>query len=447
MKPGDRPTVTTEHDPLSPKAEVYWIERPDGFDRVSANRESVEDGEASWRKARITSYKRLVRTLLQSMFGSQAEGVLRHPEGFEVEKAGPTREGFIVTSEAGKDIHDEVRRRLSDLVADITTLSASKVLIEGAEPAKMHQQETPATPVPHAPTVTAPIPFATGSNADSVFVAPSNPSVVPVNAELSVKQTEAIYRHAFEQLPHIVAKQSGVLDPRNAELLLELDRFRKERVRWASVMHDGALMAQESGTIGNAWIYVVPPNHWLEKQQHATLSAHMDDAGLNHVLSILSHDIHPTWAALAAAHELSHLRDGVLGIEPTKGRTRDQYLEGEHRAYSVERALALAMSGGRLQSALETIVTDTLRRPDPAIAINDLLNNRRLFIMQSLDPCLVPDAPRSPSEEGTRLGLYVMLLGFEFSGRFVRGGGMRRREAEKRFIESMYEPLGVLPPR
>lgn len=409
--------VSEARDPLSPRqSETYWVEKGQKCNRiVASSSETIDDEEISWTQARVTEFVRIQRTWMQSLMKKQIEGTILHPSGNEMKKNGAPRTGFLITAALGANLIEETSRRVPLDKACVTQISAEKLFLEGTVPVRIHAIDDSAL-------------------LDSLH-----------NVELPVEKIEQIYRHAFEVLPTVLNKRLDQFSDEDANLIYGLDEFRKKRVRWASLTPSGGMVAQESGRIGDAWIFVVPPSHSMMKTQPTVHAMNIDATGLNPYLSILPYDMTEKWACLGALHELSHLRDSVLGIEPKENRTRDQYLEGEHRAYSIERSLAFAYSNGRLQQTLQSIVATALARQNPVEALNALVNQQLSSIAQSLDQCIEPNHPRCLSELGVRQGLYKMLLGFEIAQQMAKGDPARQKALEKGFIELVYEPTGYLP--
>ncbi len=407
--------VSEPADSLAPKREAYWVEKAGRFERiVASSTETIDDQELSWVQARVTDFVRVQRSLYDRIMRTEIESI-EHPSGFEVQRNGTPRNGFLMTAAPSANLMEETAKRVRLEQACLTQISAQKLFVEGAVPLRTHTIDQSVT-------------------LDRLE-----------NIELPVDRVEAVYRHAFDTLQNVLARRSDQFSVSDATLIYDLDRFRTQRVKWASLTPSGGMLAQEPGKIGDAWIFVVPPGHPMIKTQTAVHSMNVDNSGLNPYLSILPYDMTEKWASMAALHELSHLRDHVLGVESFEGKTRDQYLEGEHRAYSVERALAFAYSDGRLQQTLQTVVSKALQSADPMQALNALVNHELPGISQSLDQCIDPNPPKSQGELGVRQGLYVMLLGFEIARQTAQGNAEQQRHMEKGFIELIYEPTGHLP--
>lgn len=401
---------------LNRRLEAYWVEHGKGFNRVLAIGDAVEDGEIAWIGARIQQFKKVTRSFLQTLMRSEIDGAVEHPSGTEVIAEGTSRKGHLFSArQEGIDLEKEVARRLSVDTEKIVRISDQKFFMEGGVPVSANVIDQSVT-------------------LDALDETPQ-----PVDT------IKSIYKGMLGALGDTVAKNHKYLSAEDTRILYELDTFRQNHVRWASLTPDSCMMADESGKIGDAWIFVVPPSHSMMQTQKATHSMNYDNAGLNPYLSILPYNMTPRWAGLGVVHELSHLRDAVLGLEPLVGRTRDQYLEGEHRAYSIERSLAFAYSEGRLQQALETLVREALGQGDAMTAMKSFVNQRLPAISRSLDMCLEPQQPKSQSELGMRQGLYVMLLGFEIARQMSDGNALQQRSMEKGFIELIYEPTGNLP--
>jgi hypothetical protein len=404
---------------LNPKLEAYWaqVEGKKEYNRVISTGTRIEDGEIAWTSARVQNFINVRRGFFQKLLKTEIDGSLHHPSGAEVisDETSP-RQGHLfslLTEQA--DLLSEVARRVKINPSAVIKISDQKVFMEGGVPVR----------------VTVDAPGDASSHAED--------KVLPVD------KVKTQHRTVLDAIPDLIASSGAHLLLPDKQRLFELDTFRQDHVRWATLEENGIMRADESGKIGGAWMFVVPPGHPLLQTQPSMYSMNFDDTGLNPTLGVLPYGITDRWAALASIHELSHLRDAVLKIEPARGRTRAQYLEGEHKAYSVERALAFAFTQGRLQQALESVVSEALKQADTMSALNSLVNQRLPAIAQSLDTILEPNAPKSASEGALRRGLYLMLIGFEVARQMSSGNEEKQKNMEKGFIEHIYEPHGLLP--
>lgn len=408
--------VTAEAiDPLSTKREAYWIAKgkKESTRVVALNQEVVNDQEVAWTQARITDAVR--RNLLQRLMKSDMGDTLFDPSGREMQAQSQGRKGFLFTLlQKGLDLESEVRSRMSGENPRIVKIADTKMLLEGAVPMMKH------------------------TKSGKELLAELG------EAEVSVEEAEKMYRHSFGTIMDVVTKRSTSLTPESAQLLYELDLFRRDHVRWARVTPDNQLFSLEGGTMGDGWVYILPPGHPLREQQTTVHKVELDNAGLNVCLSILPAAMTGKWALLGAVHELQHFKDLVTGVEPKKGATREQFLAGEHRAFSVEAGLAHALAEVPLGPALEAYVQKAIRSSDPMRAIGELLNQQLSSVAQSVDQAMGAGKAKSAHEFGIRQALYQMLLGFELSKNRFPDNSTQRQEMEKRFIETVYVAHGHL---
>jgi hypothetical protein len=344
---------------------------------------------------------------------------MQHPSGVDVVECGDSQKGFLFTCEQnGIDIVSAVKIRIpDDPQVKMIQISDAKLFVQGAVPIACHTIEQRTT-------------------AENLRT-----------EDISQEGAESLYRHAFDTMMSVITKNERHLSSEAFELLSSLDTFRREKVRWASVTPNGGIISKDSGQIGDAWVFILPKGHFLYQEQKSVHSVHIDDSGLIPYLSILPQDMTAKWAMLGAVHELQHLSDIVLGVEPKRGETREQYLEGERRAYTVEIGLANAYSEGRLKAAFQQLVSNACKADDPILALNALVGERLPAIAQSIDQCMRVGLPKSIGELGVRQGLYAMLIGFEIANKLSENDVLRMKEMQRRFIEMIYEPLGVLPKR
>lgn len=410
--------VREPRNSLSQNLEAYWLQHEsDQYKRVLSIGKSVEDREISWTMARVDTYRKAERSMWQRILGKNVEGSIYHPSGIEVVQSDNKVRGHLFTAmQEGINLESEIAKRITHGNAKILKISDQKLFMEGGVPVAVHTKSQ-------------------GATLDHLSDTPA-----------TVLETEQLYKSALSELQSLIAKCGDCLSNEDQNDLVQLDAFHRKRVRWASLTMDGGMIAQEAGKIGDAWIFVVPPKHEMMQTQQSVHAMNYDNSGNNPYLSILPYKLTPKWAGLAIVHELSHLRDAVLKIEPGEGRTRDQYLEGEHRAYSVERALAFAYSDGKLQTALQSIVRTALENQDDAVpALKILVGERLPAICQSLDLALDPQEALSKQELSVRQGLYTMLIGFECARQVSNGNPARQKFLEKNFIEAIYNPTGLLP--
>jgi len=99
------------------------------------------------------------------------------------------------------------------------------------------------------------------------------------------------------------------------------------------------LLAQQSGDSRGAWMVVVPPGHEVLKRMVATLEVRIESNPPLNVLLVKPESVSELWPGIVLSHELSHLMDRVYQTEPNNP-TRQQFLEGELRAYEIEQLAA-----------------------------------------------------------------------------------------------------------
>jgi hypothetical protein len=186
--------------------------------------------------------------------------------------------------------------------------------------------------------------------------------------------------------------------------LVALQVFREQHVRWAE-LRDTMYYALESGQGIAAWLVVIPPGHPDLDSIPTTLS--IDPTATINVARMKPQLLSPTWAGVALIHELSHLGDRALGLEPMMP-TRKQFLEGELRAYALEMMALDLLTAGKFSAGL----TATLEQWMPAsvheviarVQPLDVGTEIALRLWAGIDPA------ESDAERLVRRGLYVVAL-------------------------------------
>lgn len=226
------------------------------------------------------------------------------------------------------------------------------------------------------------------------------------------------------------------------EWLKALAAFYEGHVRWAVLSPSGTVQSMESGQQVLAWFVAISPNHPRARQQRQVLQT--DWMNSHYGLFVRPERVTHEWAAILATHELEHLASMASGLE-TRHQSRDPYLDGEVRAYSVEGVAADVLCEGRYLKALEKVIEENGFTTTDAIA--KLNGSRELDgITRRLDGIITAHQAASAGESRLRGGLHIMALAFVLINQQFADWD-RRLEGRKRYIEQLYEPLGVLPPR
>jgi hypothetical protein len=226
--------------------------------------------------------------------------------------------------------------------------------------------------------------------------------------------------------------------------LLDLTRFRRDHVAWAASDADGMIRALDAGTDVQAYLVALAPDDPHARAQAQTLQVNWHQ-GFNG--PILRLDIKPdrvsaTWAGIFAIHELEHLYSMATGreVDPPKRRL---YIEGEIRAYSVEITAADLVSDGRFREALRSEATRLKLDQWQQVAAN---YNTPAFAAagRRLDKVISDAGPASAAEGRLRLASHIFFIGLFVIDNKQADPNLALKE-KARFVEHLYDPLGVLP--
>lgn len=207
------------------------------------------------------------------------------------------------------------------------------------------------------------------------------------------------YDRGFDQVAALLPENSQ--DPGHATLG-QVIKFRKWGAVWAELASDD-LRTIEEGYWNASLIVVVPPGH--EALDHMVATLQVDVLPEVILLAIKPERVSERWAGLFMIHELSHLMDRAVGTEP-RNPTREQFLQGELRAYEIEVTAANLVSN----SALGKQIDHWLEKWRPSTH-EELLERARSMgasVMASLETSMGSTRPLSEAELSMRFGFYVM---------------------------------------
>lgn len=413
--PEDRTLVAGVHrtiDPLAPAQTILWKPGSDEktWERIGTNTgtDVVRDGELAWVQATVHRYEEVQRRFMQRLLRTNIDGAVAGPDNTELVRLGKdARTAFLTWMEkADVSIDEELQRRWGGREG-VEKLGTSVALLRGITPMQME-----------------------------------NVPISAYNANINLRSEEEVRSLYEEGISHVLGKVSNYPKPgehHSSDLLRELKRFRNERARWAAFDGD-AIIALESGSMSDAWMAVIPPTHRL-MQSHRSLM--VDNVGNSFAFLIPAYDYTKEWAGIAGIHEFRHLHDYCTGLEP-RNPTRKEYIDGEVRAYTVELGAADVYSKGTFIQALDEVLTQCNLSQQQLVAIEKNEPGMLTAISVNLDLYITAEPPRSESEAAVRRGFYLMALALRLAERTI-GDESERQQAFGRMIETMYEPLGVLP--
>jgi hypothetical protein len=177
---------------------------------------------------------------------------------------------------------------------------------------------------------------------------------------------------------------------------------------------------------------VVPPGHEVLKRMVATLEVRLESNPPLNVLLVKPESVSELWSGIVLSHELSHLMDRVHQTEPNNP-TRQQFLEGELRAYEIEQLAANLLSQGALEKQMDRLLARW--RPSSHEELAHLFSDMPAADWDSLEAALASPAAESEAEMKLRGGFYMIALSLRFLA------------AQERGRESMLAMLGGLYPQ
>lgn len=405
--------VQAEQDPNVPEKLSLWITRDQGkMERVlvPAQNEVTNADAFQWSEANTVQYQIFQRKKGIFAFMQKApENLVEGPNKTELtEIEGSRKTAFVVINQKGESL-DGLSAVTGQEVPDAEKIANNIFIIRGVKLVRDRTREQIAQ------------------------------IDIPLEGELlspaAVRQRyDAGYERITQYVPSNIRRDQ---DPDMA-LLSDLKSFRKDAVRWAE-MDGEAIRASEGGQMGMAWLIAIPSDHRVMNEQSELLSVPLHHA--IHQLRIRPEDITEEWAGIGLLHELSHLRDFVLKIEPNNPN-REQYISGEDRAYSAEICGADLLSEYRAAPAalrlFEELGIHTLE--DFALNVQKYLPT----IHVELDPYITTEKPKSEKEVGIRAAFWMFYSAKQFLKKTVQDP-KEQSHLFRGFIEAVYEARGHLP--
>jgi len=218
----------------------------------------------------------------------------------------------------------------------------------------------------------------------------------------------ALYDSGFN---HIMAAVPDNAQSLGLSPLQGLGRFRTQRVAWAG-MKGNAYYAIEPGRSDGGWLVIVPSGSDVLKSMKSTLE--MDPGPTVAAVLIKQEKVSEVWAGLFLTHELSHLADRVLKVEPPNP-TRAQFLMGELRAYDLELMGADLVSAGRLRQHLDAILDRW--QLESVASVTERCVHLGPPELAALNDAVPGGDPQSAAEARLRGGFFAAALVLRFSER------------------------------
>ncbi len=417
---GDRASIDVhvEKAAISPVRTIaFWKaldEEKRRWERVLADVGTgvTDDHEVQWTPAFLQEYERVQRNLWQRLRGIELEGTINGPDKAEYKATGSRRDGTLFwTPDAGQPVQSLAQKRINTERSNVISLGHSLTAVEGGLPVRrtlnLGQQYGPIT---------------------ERFVAET--------------ETQHMFHHGMDYILGQVFDAPQDHEHSSAPLLRNLKGFRKDHARWATLQGRG-IVALESGSKNDAWMAVVPQSSEIlleQIEQKHTAMVRREPGGVK-LMRVLPMGFTREWAGLVGVHELEHLENAYTGKEPEHA-TRDEYIEGEIRAYSVEIGAANILSCGRFTQTMDAMID--LFKWRTYGDIRSMHNSPMMLILaNNLDTYITPNAPKSQAEARLRLGLYSVAVGFRLAEREAAGDPEKDHRLKKELIAALYGEGGA----
>lgn len=403
--------LESETDSMS-KGAIFWQRKPDRPAlRIVADprADTIADGRVEWTQAFLNAYEQVRRSVWQKLRKTEIAGTVFGPDEKEYRSVGDRTEAYLMWStDAESNIAEEARKRVSEDAA-IESIGKSIAIIRNGIPQAIEQD--------------------------------SSSGYLPMSGKfLDVNSVKTKFSEGVNGIFKRMYRGDVRMDDLTTNTLHDLHNFWQNDVGTATLQGE-EIISLESRRNPKAWVVFVPPNHKLISHPHAFRVDTSHDLNLLYVRPV---DMTPDWYGLVGVHELVHLHDFATGKE-SKNPSRDEYLDGEVRAFSAEVAAAQMITKNQFLRAIRERVNHLNLDPDKVTKMGleqDAPWAESLVL--ATDRHLNFPKPAGYTEASTRAGFYLMALGFESIA--MHAGSPESTPDQKRlFIEKIYQSQGVLP--
>ena len=392
---------------------VFW-QRIDGALSRRITRQSkanpVDDVDISWVQGFEQRCKEVKRTLMQRLRKVEIPNVIYGIDGKEFEPDGEKESNYLLwANNADVELEQEVRRRIA-AEADLEMLGSSLAIVRNGIPQ--------------------------GAEADHRNYMPSENPLVSV--EQAKREIETGINNTFTRMlkSDLGSKDTGVDD------LNELEQFWSHDVGFATLQGGSITSLSTRRGMPKAWIVIIPHGH--EFLQTGPAPLYVDVAHDMNLLYVKPIACTQQWYGVAGPHELTHLHDFATGKEPKKP-SRQEYIDGEHRAFSAEIVAADINTNGEFSRAISEFAEHS------GLTMEEIMNlstapQEQLFdrLGATLDSHIKIPSAKSFSESNMRLGLYFMACAFAVAAKEATHAE-NEEILRKRVIESIYGRQKLLP--
>lgn len=402
--------IENSHDP---RATSFWIEGSDTAQRIAVDQRSrvVEDQTVAWTKVFIQSLRRYQRTFWQRIRQLDIPGVQCSPDGNEWTATKQKESAYIIwQTDSTSKFRDDVRQRIGTL-ANVTFLNEAMAIVRDDIPHAHHGLLAPSQ-------------------------RESNPHETP---EQTIATAQEAVRTIFLTIHREGLLKHGDL---GSDLLRQLEVFWNKSVGFSVLKERYYEPVLEFSGMKSMLAAIHPSSHLYSDA--TTFHATCTKEGLP-VVHLPTNAITREFLGFIVLHELTHAYD-VVQHGSVKCNTREQSIEMEYRAFTVECAAMKMMYGAELTKVIRSLISKydmdlqkILSYSSPsgeAFAMNELLR-KAIETHLRLPPSL------SEKETKNRIGSILAMLAFQFAE--DNFPPQECATLQKRFIELLYGMNDFLP--
>lgn len=400
--------IFVEPDPMQPpRTLAFWQQQSAQlWSRILVNTRSsvTEDNDVNWTPGFLQEFEKVQRSIWQRLRNADIDGSIAGPNEGDFKAVGKRREITVAwSSDEQKDIETAIRGRIDAARSTVMRLGHSLAVVDGTPPVVHH------------------------IDLNERYGPEFNTLISEASARETIMQGMDFILGQVRDIPREGEHPS-------VDLLRNLKNFRRTNLRWAR-LNGRNITSLETGTMTKAWMCVVPPDNEIIKEQASSFVVRQE-GGIT-LMRALPFEYTKEWAGLISVHELEHLENIVTKKESVQA-TKQQYIEGEIRAFSVEMAAAEVLSRGNFFKGLDAVIDGyNLQSLEKVTHLSGSPTVQSLA--KNLDRYITTDAPKCASEAGMRLAFYVVAVGFRIAERAAKGNVETENALKNELISFFYK--------
>jgi hypothetical protein len=262
------------------------------------------------------------------------------------------------------------------------------------------------------------------SNTSDPAVPENNHNQLPISSRTtenfpSGEKMRALLDRGFEKVFRGIPTDPNEGNSQSMRILSAIKAFRKQKVKWAE-LRGRKFYSLETGHKFDGWMVVLNPSN---EQYHTKREPFViDTSSPDGIIALLIKpcELTETWAGIFQAHELIHLHDLVLKLEPRKPN-RKQYLNGEMKAYFVERVLADHITNGRYSKEVQAFIKRHNFKTFEDV--QRYINTNKALAFRELDQIISNEPPKSHHELALRMGFHNIVVSMDVETKAVKERG------------------------